>query len=147
MQNFLNPFSIYSVSHNFIQTVPKHVKVRFEFRAILEIDSMNEKYSADVLIDSEWSEDEEIVNYSAEKNWNPKFYIENSLNINEKIKYSVRKEENKWIINESRYVRGSFWERLELENVILKIKYTQKFSFGTLLLTYIKRVFNHLLIQ
>lgn len=119
MQNFLNPFSIYSISHNFIQTVPKYVKVRFEFRAILEIDSMNEKYSADVLIDSEWSEDEEIVNYSAEKNWNPKFYIENSLNINEKIKYSVRKEQNKWIINESRYVRGSFWERLELENVIL----------------------------
>jgi len=119
MQNFLNPFSIYTVSYNLGQTSPKCVKVRFEFRAILEIDSMNEKYSADVLIESEWSEDEEILNYDPEKNWNPKFYIENSLNINEKIKYSVKKEENKWVITESRHVRGSFWERLELENVII----------------------------
>jgi hypothetical protein len=85
----------------------KYVKVTFEFLRILEIDSMNEKYTAEINIDSEWVLDEEILSdYDPEKNWNPKLYVENSLNIIEKIKYSLRKEDEKLMVSEKRYIKG-----------------------------------------
>jgi hypothetical protein len=68
---------------------------------------MNEKYTAEINIDSEWVLDEEILSdYDPEKNWNPKLYVENSLNIIEKIKYSLRKEDEKLMVSEKRYIKG-----------------------------------------
>ena len=84
----------------------KYVKVTFEFLRILEIDSMNEKYTAEIRIDSEWFIDEKISIYDPEKNWNPQLYVENSLIINEKIKYSLRNDSEKLIVTEHRYIKG-----------------------------------------
>lgn len=96
----------------------KYIRITFEFIRILEIDSINEKYTAEICIESEWYEDDEIVEYSTDKNWNPKLFIENSLSITEKIKYSVKKDIDKYVVTENRFIRGTFWERLELQNVI-----------------------------
>ena len=72
---------------------------------------MNEKYSADICILSEWIHDEtgleiqpEVVNF-----WTPKLCIENCLlKIEEKIKYSIKKEDEHDIISETRFIKGLF---------------------------------------
>lgn len=85
----------------------KFVSVTFEFVRIYEIDMMNEKYTAELHIESEWSQDDEIVAYSIEKHWNPKLYIENSINISsDKVRYSIRKENEKYVVTENRYIKG-----------------------------------------
>ena len=85
----------------------KYVNVMFEFVRIYEIDMMNEKYTAEIHIESEWSQDDEIITYSIEKDWNPKLYIENSINItHDKVKYNIRKNNEKFTITENRYIKG-----------------------------------------
>lgn len=59
---------------------PKHiVQTAFEFTSIGEIDTLNEKFQAEVIIESRWKIDAQaepdILNkgeYDPKKNWNPK---------------------------------------------------------------------------
>jgi hypothetical protein len=83
------------------------IEVKIEFLSIGEVDTMNEKYQAEVKITAKWFETEDIVKYNRKKNWNPKLYIENALHdLKEDIKYKVTKVENKTVITEIRFCKG-----------------------------------------
>jgi hypothetical protein len=72
----------------------RDVQVTIEFLRIGEIDTMNEKYSAEIRIDAKWLEkDTSIEKYNPEQHWNPKLFIENVLQIsNEKVIYRFDKK-------------------------------------------------------
>jgi len=104
-----------------------------------DIDTLNEKYQAQVAIESRWvvdidqlsfdlsSDDQKslsdgksitLTNYS-QKHWHPHLYIENALgDQKEQIRYSAKrsKEDNQIYVCEHRDMKGVFWEKLELEH-------------------------------
>lgn len=105
----LNPF------HN--------VEIFVSFLSIGEIDTMNERFSAEVLIECEWIDNSVNENYDSNKNWNPKLYIENALSdCKETVSYTLERKCQNVIIKESRHLKGSFWERLELDKFPLDIQ-------------------------
>jgi len=68
------------------------VEVTVEFIKLGEIDTMNEKYSAEIFIETKWIEPEPVSFYDAERHWNPKLFIENALQEpKEKIKHRLQK--------------------------------------------------------
>ena len=72
---------------------PRIVHVKVDFIKLGEIDTMNENYHAEILIESKWLETEEIIEYNSDVHWNPKFVIENVVQLHyEKIKYSIKNE-------------------------------------------------------
>ena len=72
---------------------PRIVHVKVDFIKLGEIDTMNEHYHAEILIESKWLETEEIIEYNSDVHWNPKFVIENVVQLHhEKIKYSIKNE-------------------------------------------------------
>lgn len=127
----------------FIELLPSddciYVEVTVEFLKLGEIDTLNEKFTAELAIESEWSTSEDISLYSDEKHWNPKIFIENCLQANEeKCNYRVSFENEQTIVRETKFIKGfvnnkpkliynktnnlfnnfrCFWERLELQNV------------------------------
>ena len=69
------------------------VQVTVEFIRLGEIDTMNEKYNAEICIESKWIEKDLIQNYNPEQHWNPQLFIENALQEpKEKIKYNIIRE-------------------------------------------------------
>jgi hypothetical protein len=96
----------------------KVVHVMIEFLRIGEIDTMNEKYQAELYIESRWTDnslvEEELKGksnlpiYDAKKHWNPQLVIENSLQEpKENIKYEVSKDNSgNLVVTEIRYVKG-----------------------------------------
>ena len=91
----------------------RYVQVLIQFLRIGEIDTMNEKYHAEIKIESKWVENEDIVEYDPKnyKYWNPKLYIENALeDTKQQITYDVQLENDKFIVTELRIVKGVFWE-------------------------------------
>ena len=90
----------------------KLVEVSIEFLSLGEIDTMNEKYEAEVRIKSRWYDDEEIDEYDKSIHWYPKLFIVNALpDVKEDIRYRVERLQNKSIITEIRIAKGKFWER------------------------------------
>jgi hypothetical protein len=109
------------------------------FLRIGEIDTLNEKYQAQVTIESRWpieldkissnlTYDEQkrltygksvsLIKYS-ETHWHPQLYVENALgDLKEQIRYSAKisKTDNQIYICEHRDVKGLFWEKLELQH-------------------------------
>lgn len=70
------------------------VQVAFEFVSIGEIDTLNEKFQAEVIIESRWKieiadedlEDLDLENYyDPRKFWNPLLYVENALAVKEEV--------------------------------------------------------------
>ena len=47
-----------------------------EFLRIGEIDTMGEKFNAEIYIEARWLEDDIISEYNIKTNWNPKLSIE-----------------------------------------------------------------------
>ncbi len=96
-----------SIAMNNFNSSPRIVEVRIVFLTIGEVDTMNEKYQAQVKIRSKWYENEELEEYDPNKNWNPKLFIENALHdLKEEITYTITKLENKTMIVETRISRG-----------------------------------------
>lgn len=99
---------------------PRVVEVFFMFYKIGEIDTMNERFLAEVRIETKWIEPHLIETYDPKKHWNPKLYIENAMQLTkEDVRYKVAKDAfdgRNTVVTEIRKVRGYFWERLELEN-------------------------------
>ena len=85
----------------------KYVEVYIRFLSFGEIDTMNEKYQAEILIESKWSLDGDLSSYDPKIDWNPKLYVENALNdVKESISYQSFKVADELIIIESRYIKG-----------------------------------------
>ena len=96
------------------------VQVVIEFTRIGEIDTMNEKYQAEVIIESKWRDKLDIIEYDPDVNWNPRLFIENAINeIKENITYRVTKENGCSIITEVRRSKGFFWKYI----IFLSLKY------------------------
>ena len=95
------------------------VQITFEILRIGEIDTMNEKFHGELRIDAKWIEyDTSIEKYDPDKHWNPKLFIENALQItNQKVIHRIEGQS----IKETRFVKGIFWERLEIHNVNYEI--------------------------
>jgi hypothetical protein len=118
---------------------PIKVYIRLMFLRIGEINTLNEKYQAQVSIEARWpiefekissdlsSDDQKrlidgksisLFKY-AESHWHPQLYIENALgDLKEHIRYSAKKskENNEIYICEHHDVKGLFWEKLELQH-------------------------------
>ncbi|CAF3824054.1 unnamed protein product [Adineta steineri] len=115
------------------------VYVRLMFLRIGEIDTLNEKYQAQIAIESRWSIELDKISSSlssdelnrllhgksislmkyAETNWHPQLYVENALgDLKEQIRYSARKSkiDSQIYIREYRDIKGLFWEKLELHH-------------------------------
>ena len=112
----------------------RDVNIMVEFIRIGEIDTMNEKYQAEVEIEASWLTDEKIINYDPKIHWNPMLYVENLLTeTKQTVDYTVDVEENgNVLITESRKIKGIFWERLELQNFPVRFIYSKikiKFNF------------------
>lgn len=84
--------------------------MKIEFNKMGEIDTMNEKYSAEVIIESKWSDfDTSIVDYDPLKHFNPKVFVQNVLNEpKETVRYEVEREVNCLKITEIKTVKGKF---------------------------------------
>ena len=54
------------------------VECSLQFLQIGEVDTMNERFQAVVLIKAKWYESDKITDYDPKKYWNPKLYIENA---------------------------------------------------------------------
>lgn len=90
------------------------VSVAFEFVRIGAIDTMNEKFEAEVNIESTWpvilalSENHDIFNnYDPEKHWNPCLFVENAMNAVEEISYEIFEEKKMFYMKEIRKVKGN----------------------------------------
>ena len=90
-----------------VSNYAKLIEVRIEFMSLGEVDTMNEKYQAEVKIRSRWYDDEIIDQYDKNKHWNPKLFIQNALHdLKEDISYQCTKMDNKTIVTETRVSKG-----------------------------------------
>ena len=118
---------------------PPHLIASPLFCILGEIDTLNEKYQAQLAIESRWIVDADrlssqlspddqrrlaegksvsLLKY-AESNWHPQLYIENALgDLKEQIRYSAKKsrDDQQVYVCEQRDVKGVFWEKLELHH-------------------------------
>jgi hypothetical protein len=104
------------------------VYIRAGYSKIYDIDTINQRFQAELIIESKWRDlNLKSVNDDLSKVlWRPELYIENSLsNLKEeiscKITYDDDSKEN-LIVSEIRKVSGLFHEYLELENFPLDIQ-------------------------
>lgn len=105
----------------------KHVQVSVVFLRFGEIDTLNEKFQAEVMVQSKWVDpDDKMTKYDPNDTniWNPKLFIENMISIAkpEIIEYNIVKEEGKTVVIETRHANGVFWERLELQSFPLDVQ-------------------------
>jgi hypothetical protein len=92
---------------------PKDVQISIQFLRIGEIDTINEKYYAEICIESRWVEKANINAYDPKVYWNPKIYIENALlDPKEEIIYEIKKFYDMVRVKEIRFVKGFFWEKV-----------------------------------
>jgi hypothetical protein len=95
-----------------VNSPAKIVHIRLEFVAIGDVDSVNEKYWAEVKIKSKWSHEGEVGEFDkkAWKLWQPKLYIENALDdkFKEEVTYAVEKDSDgkNSIVTETRLAKG-----------------------------------------
>jgi len=91
-----------------VNSYAKLVEVRIEFLNLGEIDTMNEKFSAEVRIKSRWYDDDDIQEFDKKKNWHPRLFIENALadKYQEEITFSVSHIDGKSIVTETRIAKG-----------------------------------------
>ncbi|CAF3483453.1 unnamed protein product [Rotaria socialis] len=121
-----------------IQKNPIRVGIRLMFQRIGEIDTLNEKYQAQALIEARWLVestdllsilspiDQHHLNHGksvtltkySDIHWHPQLFIENALgDLKEQIRYSAKKTSNDQVfICEHRDIKGVFWEKLELNH-------------------------------
>lgn len=85
----------------------KEVFVAFEFVSIGGIDTLNEKFKAQVIVESRWKfEGESIESYDPKSHWNPELNLENLIAGNESVKYSISRVNNDIFITEIKKTKG-----------------------------------------
>lgn len=102
------------------------VYIRASFTKILDIDTINQRFQAESIIETKWvdsnikSLNDDIKNIS----FKPELNIENAINeIKEEATYKiVNDEENGIMVSEIRKLKGLFHEKLELEHFPLDIQ-------------------------
>ena len=70
----------------------KTVEILFQFCRVGEIDTMNDKFQAEVYIESKWVDKLDGKEYDPEKSWNPQLYIENAIQTSKlKVTYKEKR--------------------------------------------------------
>ena len=109
----------------------KEVQVRIEFISFGDIDTMNDKFNAEVRIASRWIDDktdfgdERVFEKDKKfKFWHPNLFIENALTIQEEKCYTIEPLEKGLgsMVTETRTAKGYFWERIELNDFPLDVQ-------------------------
>jgi len=100
----------------------RNVKVKVEFLKLLDIDSVNKKFMAEILIESKWNDFNMNIaesnqsqhwviksnEYDMNKHWNPRLYLKNlASEPKEFAKYKVYKENSTVTVTETKIVRGN----------------------------------------
>lgn len=104
---------------------PVQIRTSIEFLSIGEVDTLNEKFQAEVRIISKWFDNHtDKKKYNRKKDWSPKLFIENAMyDVKEKIKHKVVIiDTDLREITEIRIAKGNFWERIELQNFPLDVQ-------------------------
>jgi hypothetical protein len=106
--------------------IPNDVYVHASFTKIHDIDTVNQRFQAEVLIESRWHDSSlKSTKDLASIEWKPEIYIENAVNDpKEEVSYKIvmDKQTNLLMVSEIRKVKGLFHEHLELENFPLDIQ-------------------------
>ncbi|CAF1149567.1 unnamed protein product [Rotaria sordida] len=102
---------------------PREVSLRVKFIRLGEVNTLHEKFYAEVVIEARWLYDPEAAS------WNPNLYVKNALgdvkqeiaselvnNLDEPIHDNNNKEYDIIYVWEIRKVVGTFWEKLELNS-------------------------------
>jgi hypothetical protein len=76
MKNNEDPISDPYMKLNFYKNYRKTVSIGIKIERIGEIDTMNEKFYAELTIEAKWKENRIISWFNPESEWNPKLYIE-----------------------------------------------------------------------
>lgn len=108
-----------------IQFKARDVFVRVSYTKIFQVDTHNQKFHAEVIVESKWFDpDVNSLNFDVTKlKWKPELYIDNAVNDpSEKTSYKIVNEDGKFMINEIKVLKGHFSENLELENFPLDIQ-------------------------
>lgn len=135
----------------------KEVEIRIIFLRIGDIDTLNERFFAEILIESKWEDPKLSIEFHSDTNstideeekelnhpnkyWNPKIYVENSLNDpKQTVYYKVKKEVlddqmesneidfkksksiTKFWLYEYRKIKGYFFEKLDLQYFPLDVQ-------------------------
>ncbi len=83
------------------------VTFNVNFTRIGEIDVMNEKFYAELIVESKWQEIRRIQTYNQEIDWNPELYIMNNINeLKESVQYFTQYDGYLTTITERRKVKG-----------------------------------------
>ncbi|RNA08911.1 gamma aminobutyric acid receptor subunit [Brachionus plicatilis] len=126
---------------------PHQVETRVIFLRIGDIETVNEKFFAEILVESRWEEsklssefdksylfNEEKELASAKKYWNPNIYIENALNdVKKTVSYKIMKrfcakhdepeDSNlKFWLYECQQIKGHFFQKLKLKYFPLDVQ-------------------------
>lgn len=98
------------------------VQVSVEFNRIGEIDTMSEKYQAEITVHAKWHDPERLSTYEPKVHWNPELVIENLIQVTDQEVTHRTEDSNGTIVNERRKIRGVFWEKFELHNFPVDIQ-------------------------
>jgi hypothetical protein len=93
------------------------VFIQIGFTKIYDIDSINQRFQAEAIIESKWKDlNITTINDDISKlRWKPELFIENSINdVKEEISYKILHDGHEIMVSEIRKVKGLFWENLEL---------------------------------
>lgn len=87
---------------------PRVVHVEFECLKIGDIDTMNEKYYAEILFNINWTENKMISEYDKKKDWNPMIIIDNIMGkADETIEYktAINNSSGYTVLTEKRLIK------------------------------------------
>lgn len=87
----------------------REVHISVQFMRYGEIDTIHERYFAEILIESNWIIDKPVEKVNPLLDWNPKLYIENSINEpKEEISYELKQFYDMNKVFEKRLIKGFF---------------------------------------
>jgi len=108
----------------------KLVEILIQFCRIGEIDTINEKYQAEICIESKWIDKETITVYDPKKHWNPLLQIENAIAIHsEQVDYHIIRDQDSDynIITEIRYFKGGNFILIQRTKILFRFINLSKF--------------------
>jgi hypothetical protein len=112
------------------QSTLRDVFVHVSFTKIHDIDTINQRFQAELLIESRWLHENQSLKLNSDDlssskiEWTPEICIENAVNESkEEVSYKIYKDSKSQLIaSEIRRVKGVFHENLELHNFPLDIQ-------------------------
>lgn len=101
-----------------------NVFIQIGFTKIYDIDTINQRFQAEAIIESKWSDPgiKSLNDDLSSLEWKPELFVENSINdVKEEISYKILMDNDskEMMVSEIRKVKGLFWENLEL---VIRIK-------------------------